>query len=480
MRYCLLVLLTVLFSDFSYSQNKIHVSGQAKTYAGDRLQVNAVQDFITRKQELKSACTVDSSGFFNLSFEASQTALYAMPLGVFEGRFYARPGDTLHLVLPRKTLPDKQDSLNPFFRPEKYYLRNLYRIEEDITALIKAFEKAYNKEMRRLFADFSGRIASGKIDSAVHHIDSMFSGKKPRFFNDYVFYRYAALRHLAYQKDAADYLQDYFIDRPVLYNNPAYTEALDLAAGNRLSTREINALFRKRKNEDTRSKLNARLLEETKSDDEQLKEYILLINLFQAAFTQEADRNSFMDLFRQIIRQSPYPEHREISSRILKMLSGPANGSTAPEFSLKDSQGRFVELDDYKGKFVYLVFYSPDSYTGNKELALLQSLSQENLPNLKIAVIYKGHDFASFKSFVQDNNFSFDLLFAPADASVFDDYRVMRYPEYYLIHPGGKILLVAAPSPAKNFTPVYGSYYTEWHREQIRKKARENKALIKD
>jgi peroxiredoxin len=479
MRFTLLLFAGVLSVFFSYSQNTVTILGNAKSYAGYKLELKRYADFITNRKMQTSICTVDSAGDFKFSFQAAETALYALPLGVFEGLFYAEAGDSLILVLPKRTMPDKQDSLNPFFKPQKHFLRNLNASEDDLTTRIKAFEIAYQKEMSQLFEAYAGRLLSGKVDSAVMRLEYTFASDDIGFFYHYKYYRYAEMRHAAYERNRSDFVAKYFVGRPVLYNNPAYHDALSLAVGNMLKTSELNRLF-EGENSKLRQNLNNRLAEDSIFGEQRLREYVLLINLYRTAFKQDDKRQEYILLFEQIQKNTFFAEHKAIAAGILEELSGLINGNPAPNFCLKNPEGEQRCLSDFRGSFVYLNFFSESSYTGNKELALLQALQLDKLPGLEIVSIYTGDSYEKFKQFTNERAYDFEFLYAPEDHSVINDYRVMRYPEYYLIHPNGKILLISAPSPASNFRATYGPYYTEWNREQIRRKARENKSLINE
>jgi peroxiredoxin len=479
MRFTIILLAGILSALFSYSQNLLTVSGNAKSYAGHKLELNRYADFITGRKLQESICTVDSDGNFEFSLQASGTALYSIPLGVFEGMFYAKPGDSLILVLPKRILPDKQDSLNPFFKPQQHYLRNLNAFENDLTARIKAFEIAYRKEMAQLFEAYAGRLLSGKVDSAIMRLENIFTSDDAGFFYDYKYYRYAEMRHAAYERNRSEFIFKYFVGRPVLYNNPAYHDALSLAVGNMLKQSELKRIF-EHKNSEIGRELNMRLDEDTVFREKRLREYVLLITLYRNAFKQEENRANYIKIFEQIQTNTSFSKHRAIAARSLEELSGLINGNSAPAFCLENSEGKELCLSDFRGSFVYLNFFSKASYTSNKELALLESLHHDELPALKIVSIYTGGSFRDFKQFEEEKAFGFEFLYAPSGHSVIDEYRVMRYPEYYLIHPNGNILLISAPSPASNFRAAYGPYYTDWHREQIRKKADENKSLINE
>lgn len=50
--------------------------------------------------------------------------------------------------------------------------------------------------------------------------------------------------------------------------------------------------------------------------------------------------------------------------RVLSRSAKPAEGSTAPDFTLPSQDGTLVSLKDYRGKWVVLYFYPKDKTPG--------------------------------------------------------------------------------------------------------------------
>jgi peroxiredoxin Q/BCP len=50
--------------------------------------------------------------------------------------------------------------------------------------------------------------------------------------------------------------------------------------------------------------------------------------------------------------------------RLLSNSSTPAEGGTAPDFTLPSQEGSSVSLNDYRGKWVVLYFYPKDQTPG--------------------------------------------------------------------------------------------------------------------
>ncbi len=476
----IILLSAFFFLPFFLSAQQITIRGTARTYIGDSLSIWTNVDYITNERVRSASCLVDSLGNFELKYYSNKPREYHMPLGVFEGIFYASPGDTLVIILPIKTEQTKEDSLNPYFRPEQHYLRS---IEADgklnLSKKIRAFDIAYFKESELVFKYFRGRVSPVKVDSAVTRIDEMFPNKdNDKFFEEYKCYKYLIMRHIAYNANSKKFIEKHFTNRPILYHNPTYNKALNLTLGFYLDVSNMGSAAKVEKASRFWQVLNENLSKKSQFQNDRFREYVLLMNLYRIAFKSVIKRNFYIDLFETISKQSEFVEHKNISKRIVKELKYLYVGQTAPEFTLKNNYDESHSLSYYSGNFLYLSFLSENSYTSKKELRLLEALSKEQLPGLQVLAIYVGKSFEEFKKFTQKTKYSFEFLFAPENSEVIKNYRVVSYPHYILINPEKKVTLISAPSPASNFRSVYGNYYIEWKREQIRRKGKAGSIVV--
>ncbi len=53
-----------------------------------------------------------------------------------------------------------------------------------------------------------------------------------------------------------------------------------------------------------------------------------------------------------------------VASRLLSRKAAPAEGTSAPDFTLPSQDGSNVSLKDYRGKWVVLYFYPKDQTPG--------------------------------------------------------------------------------------------------------------------
>ncbi len=101
-------------------------------------------------------------------------------------------------------------------------------------------------------------------------------------------------------------------------------------------------------------------------------------------------------------------------------------GNPAPEFTLRDQDGKMRSLSDYKGSFVILYFYPKDMTAGCTLEAQGFRDHQYELDDLETAVLgISADDIMSHKKFCQAESLNFTLLSDP-DGEVCRIYDVWR------------------------------------------------------
>ena len=106
-------------------------------------------------------------------------------------------------------------------------------------------------------------------------------------------------------------------------------------------------------------------------------------------------------------------------------------GMKAPEFTLKDKDGRDVSLSDFAGKRVVLYFYPKDSTPGCTRQALAFAALYERFRDKGVEVVGISRDSeASHKKFAEKNSLPFILLSDP-ELEVIKSYGVWQEKKMY-------------------------------------------------
>ena len=128
----------------------------------------------------------------------------------------------------------------------------------------------------------------------------------------------------------------------------------------------------------------------------------------------------------------------------------PAVGSAAPGFNLTSNEGKQVNLNDYKGKWVVLYFYPKDFTQGCTMEARNFQRDLAKYEAAKAVILGVSVDNAdSHKEFCAKEGLNFKLL-ADTDAKVSEQYgSVMEYNgaklsarNTFIIDPQGKVVKV--------------------------------------
>ncbi len=195
----ILIFLSVIIFSFNSNAEICIISGNDATYTGDKLELFTYSDYITKKRIKITDCIVDEKGNFIFTINSDKTFQAFIDLNVFMGKIIIEPGKKLEIVLPKKTVRNEADILNPYFRQIEFYIRIL-NDDNNVTNAIRIFNDLYNESFDVIFKN-PRHINSGiveneilKISESVQHIDN-------KFFEDYKFYKFLHLRQLSYYKN---------------------------------------------------------------------------------------------------------------------------------------------------------------------------------------------------------------------------------------------------------------------------------------
>jgi thioredoxin-dependent peroxiredoxin len=137
-------------------------------------------------------------------------------------------------------------------------------------------------------------------------------------------------------------------------------------------------------------------------------------------------------------------------NRVSAVNELPAVGSAAPGFNLTSNEGKQVNLNDYKGKWVVLYFYPKDFTQGCTMEARNFQRDLAKYEAAKAVILGVSVDNAdSHKEFCAKEGLNFKLL-ADTDAKVSEQYgSIMEYNgaklsarNTFIIDPQGKVVKV--------------------------------------
>ena len=137
------------------------------------------------------------------------------------------------------------------------------------------------------------------------------------------------------------------------------------------------------------------------------------------------------------------PEEEELDAKYAVTLLKP--GTDAPDFTLNDLSGKTVQLSDFRGKTVVLVFWASWCPDCRAEIPQLKSMWASSDPaKVKFVSVSFDREYDTFRQFVSEQELPGVQLFDPAgkkDSSIGAAYGVQWIPSLYVINPEGKVAL---------------------------------------
>lgn len=116
---------------------------------------------------------------------------------------------------------------------------------------------------------------------------------------------------------------------------------------------------------------------------------------------------------------------------------------TAPRFVSQDLKGRKVTLDDYKGKVVFLGFWTTQWPWCRKELPSIEKLKNRLKGSpFQIVMVNDGESSSTVRNFIESNGYTFQVVL-DSDGAIDKQYHVFGHPMSFILDKKGKFVFSA-------------------------------------
>ncbi len=465
------VILTCLLCGYGHARGAtVIITGRSPGYAGDSITFFRYSNMITFNENEMASCLVSDSGDFECTLTLDEPRLIFSHLGVYNCFMYAEPGMVYKIRLPQKRQKSMADEANQFFEETSVHLSlsvtgstgdlAVPGKDEELNFLIHAFNDYFYPYYYKFAVNaYTDRVDQKELKDAIENLQTPFKDIRNPFFSDYMDYRIGLLNHYGNQVSAQRITEDFFLEKPVRYQNPAYMELFNEIFNNFFD--QFNEKYPKRNlpvilNRDRDySGLNEILVRDASLRNDSLRELILLKEFYDGFFEQKNIRSSMLQLLDSLQVNTSIELHRNMVRDIMLEITKLLPGYSPPDFALYDHDSTLVHLSDFQGEYIYLSFCNSFSYYCIKEYEYLKILQQRLQGQVKIMTILVDDSFQNMQELMRNNNYPWTFLHFANQPQVLDDYDIQTYPSYFLISPEGKLILSPAPSPAENFEATF-------------------------
>ena len=428
------------------------VSAQNVTITGRSNKTNtlirlfAYEDLVNETGVLLNQSQTDAMGHFILEGSAKQ---------ILPARIYVDLEPVDLILTPNASydieiiVPEKKDDVS-YFEKELPTIRVKRATDKGIYRQIIFSEEIINGYMTEHF----NQIYRGRQLRYIDSIQNAINREVPDIKSDYVKnqnrYKIAAIRLGISTDGGRKIIKDYFDGQPVLYTQSAYIDLFkELFDGYFNSAAYDSHLLSDAFGEGPAALKKYLATDPLMANNPQLAELITIYNLQKLCYGDRGTSRLAKNHLYHIQNQTKYDEHKTIISDFFAKYNRLAPGTDAPEFTLKDRDGKDVSLTDYKNGLVLLQFVDGASPVSERQFAELRSLHHQWQDSVQILTIATHDRMDFFKQQFTEKKQDWPLLDLGDNILLLEAYNVRTFPEYILIRKGNKIGEAPAPSPER-------------------------------
>lgn len=461
-----LLLLFVLFLSFTGIKAETVLQGLATEYAGTSLEFFVYSNQIAYTEKSIGTTKVNADGSFSISLKISEPQLVFAHSGVYFLYIYAEPGTKYTIQLPPRQDKKPEEKLNPYFEEKQVHLivrecvknERAVDLQHELNFLVRSFDDYYGPYMAKYALNVATQREMNDRDSTLVKIGAMFPDTENKFFNAYKNYKIGFLQFMSLQNKSRAISNKYFLNQPILYNNPAYTELFNQVYEKYFvffgRTPKGKVIYDDINLKGSFSLLKSTLAQDNVLNNDSLKEFVILKGLHDGFYAADFSRAALLNILDSLIAKTHIPIHKEIGQQIRDKVTRLLPGYAPPAFKLYGQDGKLKSLDDFKGKYTYIMFCTTQNYACITEFEQLKKLYLKHKERLNVITILADDNFNESKKFITGKQLPWTFLHYGNQPQVLKEYDIRALPTYFLISPEGKMAISPAPSPAENFELV--------------------------
>ena len=454
-----ILLLIFCLSGVINSLFAIEIQINAPDYVGKHVKWRKKTDHITNQYQLLGESKIDTNGLVTLDEKIEKIELSEIVIGRSFGLLYLDTATKFYnIYFPKDSILDTMS-----LKKNQIQLVFLNLPENDINQLILDFNLQYDYF---LYGDTSKLIRMAlhekefqdSLNAFKIYISNRYQNNLIKFLHITIRYEIALLEQMAHQSKGEFYknylFHTYLKKSTVEYSNPAYMEFFNLFYRKpfKIGGDDIfeKIKFSINKYHDLDHLKNA-MSNSSFYSHQKLTELIIVKGLYDNYNSREFSNDLILELLEEISENGNWVENRSVAKECLRELSYLKSGTTAPNFSWIGAESIKQELIDFKGKHVYIQFFSSLNYMSLKEMEIMEQLA-EKYSAIQFISINMDETENSFSNFLGTTQYKWEIGRPQNPQDVIELFQLDHLPTYILIDPNGVVVQYPAytPSPMYN------------------------------
>jgi len=436
------------------SGQNVSIKGSAKGAEGKTILLKYYSDCFTLNEEFLSTSTVDSSGYFEIECQVPSTVLAVIHIEYYAGEIYLEQNKSYQVEIKNLVFNEKLDKVNYYLNPFNCYIKVLSEDKKELNQLTQKLNIMYNSFVKENLYILKTKSIYSRVDTFMMAVNDTFSNTKNVFFDNYLNYRLGSLKLMTGYSDSYKLMIDYLYQKPILYDNIEYMTFLAGYFENYFQNLNSPVLLKDLYIPVNTNKSYAEFMDVLGKDtlfiNEKLRELIALNTLNVMYASSNFKKKNIIDILKYIASASKFETHRQIARSMVSYFSRYERGTPAKEFSLKSSENSPVNLSDFRGKYVYLNFYTSWCQSCKEEMEVMKNLRQNFNDDVVFISISADREFMNMYYFKRDYKYNWLFLHFGNNYDLLESYGIFAYPGFVLIDKSGNLIQCPALKPSEN------------------------------
>jgi len=454
--YTILFIFTTCFSN---AQN-IAIKGKADpSHIGKEVVLSDYSDYITYTKTKESIDTVDKDGYFELKLQSAVTKPVLISIENLTGKIYVQPNFVYGVSFPgRDSLTNNQEGTETIVNISVFG-----KDSTELNALIIDFNTQYNN----LFAKSNSTYLSPAKLNAI--LDTFYVTSKKRYtaiknpyFKKYVEYSFANL-FTNISKSKTILFKQFIDKKPILYHNYEYMDFFNAHFKGYLkgfaSTKTGGSIYNSINSFGDYQDLKHQFNTDKSITNDTLRELLLLKGLIDFYYSPDFDKKQVQSVIEQLYRDSPYPENKKIAFNMLQNTYHLQPGAKAPDFVAYDRAGTSVNLSSYKGKYIYLNFFSTQSDNSLKEMQKLIDIKKKFNDKVTIVSVCIDDSVKTYKAYLKANPKQDWIILHQGQGEAKQNYAIKTLSGYFFINTQFMLAQSPALSPSEGIEYKFNALF---------------------
>lgn len=422
-------------------------------YCNKIIQLNSLTDYITNTKQKEDQDTIKSDGYFELHFQSDFTQPVFLVIGNVVAKLYVQPDFVYGVTIPE--LEKEFDYNNDAELPV-----NIGIVGTDTTELnVLTFD--YQKQFNNLFDAKEGKFLSRpmmfkRADTLKKICDKRYQKINSPYFLSYVEYSIASI-NVSVSRGENYLINGYIANKPLQYNHYEYMQFF-----NTCFKGYLNTFASSQKGQSLYNIVNVKADYELLSDflktdkflkSDSLRELVILKNLWDFYFSPDFAADAIETIVSQFQQKTKIKQHKKIANSMLTYFNKMQTGSIAPDFSARTKDGKIGMLNSFKGRWVYLNFFSTENVESLREMPKIDALRKKFGDKVVFVSVCLDDSLKTYINYLKTNPKHNWIIWYNYDKSnsktAKDNYFVTGNEAYFFINNFGYLAQSPALAPSK-------------------------------